>query len=141
MDYLKLFQTHEEYETFVSGGTMVRPNVSHCIQENEVHYNALEVDPVLSALQSLLGNGVTSYKIQFFNRDALVLVNEDKCVKTMDEYTTAIGPLGIAYNENYEIEFTLTYGDNGETYYNNEYLVPEQYNMLVGLTIDQNNII
>ena len=41
MDYLKLFQTHSEYETFVSGGTMVKPNVSHCIQENEVHYNAL----------------------------------------------------------------------------------------------------
>ena len=39
MDHLKLFQNHEEYETFVSGGTMVKPNVSHCIEENEVHYN------------------------------------------------------------------------------------------------------
>ncbi len=39
MDYLKLFQTHSEYEGFVSGDTMVKPNVSHCIQENEVHYN------------------------------------------------------------------------------------------------------
>ena len=39
MDYLKLFQTHEEYEAFVSGGTMVKPNVSHCVSENEVHYN------------------------------------------------------------------------------------------------------
>lgn len=42
MDYLKLFQTHEEYEAFVSGGTMVKPNVSHCVQENEVHYNPIE---------------------------------------------------------------------------------------------------
>lgn len=40
MDYLKLFQTHQEYEEFVSGGTMVRPNVSHCVADNEVHYNA-----------------------------------------------------------------------------------------------------
>ena len=40
MDYLKLFQTHEEYEAFVSGGTMVKPNVSHCVSENDVHYNA-----------------------------------------------------------------------------------------------------
>lgn len=39
MDYLKLFQTHEEYEAFVSGGTMLRPNVSHCVSENEIHYN------------------------------------------------------------------------------------------------------
>ena len=44
MDHLKLFQTHSEYENFVSGGTMVKPNVSHCINENEVHYNPL-VDP------------------------------------------------------------------------------------------------
>ena len=41
MDYLKLFQNHSEYEAFVSGGTMVRPNVSHCVSENEVHYNPI----------------------------------------------------------------------------------------------------
>ena len=39
MDYLKLFQNHSEYETFVSGGTMLKPNASYCMQENEVHYN------------------------------------------------------------------------------------------------------
>ena len=39
MEYLRLFETHQEYETFVSGGTMVKPNVSHCVVENEVHYN------------------------------------------------------------------------------------------------------
>lgn len=39
MEFLKLFQNHEEYETFVSGDTMVKPNVSYCEQENEVHYN------------------------------------------------------------------------------------------------------
>lgn len=42
MDYLKLFQNHSEYEAFVSGGTMVKPNVSHCVSENEVHYNPIE---------------------------------------------------------------------------------------------------
>ena len=41
MDYLKLFQTHSEYEDFVSGGTMVKPNVSHCVSENEIHYNPI----------------------------------------------------------------------------------------------------
>ena len=39
MNYLKLFQNHSEYEDFVSGGTMMKPNVSHCVNENEVHYN------------------------------------------------------------------------------------------------------
>jgi len=42
MDCLKLFQTHEEYEAFVSGRTMVKPNVSHCVQDNEVHYNPIK---------------------------------------------------------------------------------------------------
>ena len=41
MEFLKLFQNHTEYDAFVSGGTMVKPNVSHCIQENEVHYNPI----------------------------------------------------------------------------------------------------
>ena len=39
--YLKLFENHTQYETFIGGGDtpFVRPNVSHCIAENEVHYN------------------------------------------------------------------------------------------------------
>ena len=41
MNYLKLFQNHSEYEDFVSGGTMIIPNVSHCISEDEVHYNPI----------------------------------------------------------------------------------------------------
>lgn len=46
MDYLKLFQNHSEYEAFVSGGTMMKPNVSHCINENEVHYNNLIIGTI-----------------------------------------------------------------------------------------------
>ena len=38
MDYLKLFENHAQYESYAGGG-MLRPNVSHCVQENEVHYN------------------------------------------------------------------------------------------------------
>lgn len=37
--YLKKFDNHDDYEDFVDGGTMVKPNVSYCIQENHVHYN------------------------------------------------------------------------------------------------------
>lgn len=38
MKYVKLFETHEEYEDYVEGG-MILPNVSHCVQEDEIHYN------------------------------------------------------------------------------------------------------
>ena len=40
--YLKLFKSHAQYETFINGGgdtPFVEPNVSHCIEENDVHYN------------------------------------------------------------------------------------------------------
>ena len=40
--YLKLFENHTQYETFIGGGgdtPFIRPNVSHCIEENHVHYN------------------------------------------------------------------------------------------------------
>ena len=46
MKYLKLFDTHSNYETF-AGDTlnpMIKPNVSHCVQENEVHYNPFKYD-------------------------------------------------------------------------------------------------
>lgn len=41
MKYIKLFEEHADYEDFVSGGTMNLPNVSHCVVENEVHYNPI----------------------------------------------------------------------------------------------------
>ena len=41
MKYLKLFDTHSNYEAFVGDtlNPMIKPNVSHCILEDEVHYN------------------------------------------------------------------------------------------------------
>ena len=39
-DYLKLFEKHSEYESY-SGGGMLKPNVSYCEDNNEVHYNPL----------------------------------------------------------------------------------------------------
>ena len=41
MKYLKLFNTHAEYEAFTATTEFIKPNVSHCVQENEVHYNPI----------------------------------------------------------------------------------------------------
>ena len=38
-EYLKRFDTHAEYEEYLTGGTMVKPNVSYCEDVKEVHYN------------------------------------------------------------------------------------------------------
>ena len=37
--YLKLFDTHAKYLAFTKTSDFIKPNVSHCVQENEVHYN------------------------------------------------------------------------------------------------------
>ena len=42
--YLRLFQNHDDYSDFKGTTDFILPNVSHCIEENEVHYNPL-VDP------------------------------------------------------------------------------------------------
>lgn len=39
--YLKNFAQHTNYETFIAS-EYAKPNVSYCIEENEVHYNEIE---------------------------------------------------------------------------------------------------
>ena len=39
MKYLKKFETHEDYEEYVTGGTFLKPNVSYCEDVKDVHYN------------------------------------------------------------------------------------------------------
>ncbi len=39
--YLKLFETHAEYQTYAQSGDMIKPNVSYCEDDNEVHYNPI----------------------------------------------------------------------------------------------------
>ena len=37
--YLKKFETHSEYNTYITGSDKVLPNVSYCEDNNDVHYN------------------------------------------------------------------------------------------------------
>lgn len=37
--YLKLFNEHTKYQAFTKTSDFIKPNVSHCIAENHVHYN------------------------------------------------------------------------------------------------------
>ena len=46
MKYLKKFSNHSDYNTFTGSTEFIKPNVSHCIQENDVHYNPKEDEPV-----------------------------------------------------------------------------------------------
>lgn len=52
--YLKLFNTHTEYEAFIEGGEITLPNVSHCIDINDVHYNPLATFMFLSGSMEIV---------------------------------------------------------------------------------------
>lgn len=41
MKYIKKFENHTQYETYMEGGSVVLPNVSLCVSENELHYNPI----------------------------------------------------------------------------------------------------
>ena len=41
MEYLRLFQEHSGYTEYKNSEGFLKPNVSHCIAENEVHYTSL----------------------------------------------------------------------------------------------------
>lgn len=43
--YIKLFETHSEYETYIEGQDAILPNVSYCEDQNDVHYNPYIPDP------------------------------------------------------------------------------------------------
>lgn len=43
MKYLKKFSTHSDYETFTGSTDFIRPNVSVCVNEKEVHYNTSNI--------------------------------------------------------------------------------------------------
>ena len=44
MKYIKVFTQDTDYQTFM-GGAVIKPNVSYCRKENEVHYNPLILQP------------------------------------------------------------------------------------------------
>lgn len=45
---LKLFNEHSEYGSFIQTEGFTRPNVSYCIEENEVHYNPVIIESLAS---------------------------------------------------------------------------------------------
>jgi len=45
MKYIKKFDRHADYEAYINGGGAVLPNVSYCVDRNEVHFNKYTPQP------------------------------------------------------------------------------------------------
>ena len=44
--YIKKFDTHSDYEDFIETADFIKPNVSYCVDNVEVHYNPINVNVV-----------------------------------------------------------------------------------------------
>ena len=96
MKYLKLFQNHGEYEAFASGGTMLKPNVSHCVNENDVHYNPRHnYSKVYFTIESLEDNNTIYLKASNSAVAKTVLASTDNGT-TWTEYTSSTDGSGTA---------------------------------------------
>lgn len=69
--YLKLFDTHSDYNTYINSQDKILPNVSYCENENEVHYNPIETRVVAkfnvtstSSATTILANSTQTSEIE-----------------------------------------------------------------------------
>lgn len=42
--YVKTYQNHSEYEDYIASNDFILPNVTHCIDRDDIHYNPSNVD-------------------------------------------------------------------------------------------------
>lgn len=123
--YLKLFDTHINYQNFVNSEEMLRPNVSHCVQENEVHYNPRGVLPENKELwekfNQIYGDNVTSEDLQLFSTYPMTYSIKDSSYSISERYHsleiyTNITPKCFGNQPNPEYKYArLTFTDNNQT--------------------------
>ena len=94
MEYIKLFQNHSGYSEYLASREYLRPNVSHCIQENEVHYT-VPIDWIKEyfTIESLEDNNTIYLKASSTAITKTVSASTDNG-STWVEYTSSTGSNG-----------------------------------------------
>ena len=64
-NFIRRFDNHSDYETFTGSTDFIRPNVSACVSEKEIHYNPVEipVDSVSLSETSITINQGETYEL------------------------------------------------------------------------------
>ena len=94
MKYLKSFENHTGYETFTQSDEFIRPNVSHCVQENEVHYNSRTWADEYLTIESLEDNNTIYLKASSRTFTRTISASTDNG-ETWTGYTSSTGGSGI----------------------------------------------
>ena len=96
--YIKKFSGHTDYSSFIQTDDFVKPNVSLCVQENDVHYNKQVVES-LSSIVSVGDNpsGVewhpTNDEIEYMQAYYNANVTDEQCdISSTTLYVRGGGP-------------------------------------------------
>ena len=73
MIYIRTFQNHSQYEDYLASADFSRPNVSHCINQDDVHYNPYLTPQVIRQIMAdwWTENGEGDWGIQYINTNTL----------------------------------------------------------------------
>lgn len=110
MIYLRQFGTHAEYEEYASSG-MVLPNVSHCIAQEDVHYNPYET----MVIAKFVGDG-TPKSIYMYDQDGQMTGNVILGTNTFSEIFIDGEEVSIADIDAAEGKYTFETGTHTVSY-------------------------
>ena len=126
MKYLKSFENHSQYNEYAGGGGMLKPNVSHCVSENEVHYNPIPHDYKKDyfTIESLEDSNTIYLKTSNSARAKTVSASTDNG-ETWAEYASSTDDSGTTLATLNKGNKLLIKGENG-AYENNSFIATKQ---------------
>ena len=110
-DYLKLFETTSEYETYIEGQDAILPNVSYCEDNNGVHYNPY-VPPTILVTKYNITNTSTATNIMGSSASSLFSEIEIDGVKQSNITTTYTFDTTGEHTIKYTLVDPTSIGDN-----------------------------
>ena len=125
MDYIKTFDNHDEYEEFVAGGEMLYDNVSHCINDNDVHYNPFIEKRIIATFNIASSGNYAIMSTSGVSQNYFSKVEIDGVEQETITSSTTLSP-GI-----HTIKYTLTddsiipYGAFGTAYMMESVIIPK----------------
>ena len=118
MKYLKEFENHSQYEAYIASEDKILPNVSKCVQEDDVHYTPLtcEVETIYELIgtpsyPSEIDGCVPSFEMSFNYKKTDI---DNRCRETVSEGSDTV-VVEIGYNPSVTTSRTVesTYNYNG----------------------------
>lgn len=129
MKYLKKFENHSSYTEFQVTDEFIKPNVSHCVEENDVHYNPIDYSKEFLTIESIEDENEVYFKASNSSITRTISVSTDNG-KTWTEYTSSTGGSGTTIATLNSGEKALVKGENtsyGTTSHSNYFKSTKQF--------------